>query len=56
MARTRDGKLILNETRPPELYHMAGGWIEKENVADDPAYSDVLRTLKARIGEVWTWK
>jgi hypothetical protein len=33
MARTRGWKLILNETRPPELYHMAGGWIEKENVA-----------------------
>jgi hypothetical protein len=35
MARTFDWKLILNETRPPELYHMAGGWIEKEDVADD---------------------
>jgi len=56
MAHTRDWKLILTETPPPELYHMAGGWIEKENVADDPAYTDVLRTLKARIDEVLTWK
>lgn len=56
MARTRDWKLILNETRSPELYHMAGGWIEKENVADDPAHREVVQTLKSRMDEVWTWE
>ena len=49
MIRTRDWKLILSETRSPELYHMNGGWTEKENVADDPAFADILTSLKAKL-------
>lgn len=55
MARTKNWKLILSETRPPELYHMEGGWTEKENVADDPAYAEVLSSLKAKLDKVWSW-
>ncbi len=32
MARTKDWKLILSETRDPELYDMRGGNVEQENV------------------------
>ncbi len=56
MARTRDWKVILNETRPPELYHMAGGWVEQENVAGDPAHNAVLERLRSSIRDVWTWE
>lgn len=55
MARTKDWKLILNETRPPELYRMNGGWIELENIADDPANAGVLEMLKSKIEETWKW-
>ena len=49
MIRTKDWKLILDETRPAELYHMKGGWIEKENVASDPAYADILSSLTGKL-------
>ena len=55
MARTREWKLILNETRPPELYKMANGWIEKENVADKPAFRNIRKVLEAKINQVWKW-
>lgn len=55
MARTQDWKLILNESRPPELYRMNGGWIEPENVADDPTHTDVFESLKSKIEETWSW-
>jgi arylsulfatase A-like enzyme len=55
MIRTGEWKLILNETRGPELYHMDGGWTERENVADDPGYENVMERLRARLEDVWTW-
>lgn len=55
MARTRRWKLILNETRPPELYRMDGEWVERENVADKPANADVLQSLKSKIEATWKW-
>ena len=55
MARTDEWKLILNETRPPELYHMAGGWIERENVAGEREHRKVRQSLEQKIGELWRW-
>lgn len=55
MARTKSWKLILNESRPAELYHMDGGWTEKKNVADNPDYADILASLRAKIENVWKW-
>ncbi len=55
MARTSQWKLILNESRMPELYNMAEGWIEKENLADKPDFNKVRRALEARIKNVWKW-
>jgi|GEM_PF-899050 len=53
MARTKDWKLILSESQPAELYHMNGGTIERENVADDSRYAEVLKKLKAEIQSKW---
>ncbi len=55
MARMSQWKLILNESRPPELYNMADGWIEKENLADKPDFNKVRRAPEARIKNVWKW-
>ncbi|MHC4533168.1 MAG: sulfatase family protein [Planctomycetota bacterium] len=55
MARTARWKLILNETRPPELYDMANGWIEKENLADKQEFKKIRRTLEAKIKKLWKW-
>ena len=55
MARTSQWKLILNESRPPELYKMADGWIEKENLADKRAFRKVRKALETKIQNVWKW-
>ena len=54
-ARTSQWKLILNESRPPELYKMADGWIEKENLADKRDFRKVRKALEAKIKNVWKW-
>ncbi len=55
MARTSQWKLILNESRPPELYKMADGWIEKENLADKRDFRKVRKALETKIKNVWKW-
>lgn len=55
MVRTSHWKLILNETRSPELYKMAEGWTEKENLAEKRDFRSVRRTLEAKIRDVWKW-
>ena len=55
MARTREWKLILSETRPPELYNMDDGWVEKENVVDRGEFAAVRRMLEARLHSLWRW-
>ena len=55
MARTRDWKLILSETHPPELYHMGTGWTERNNVAKNPQYADIRRDLTAQANKTWPW-
>jgi len=55
MARTREWKFIRSETRPPELYHMNGGWIEKENVVGQRRHRKVRQTLERQVQELWPW-
>jgi len=55
MARTREFKLILNESRSPELYHMDDKWIEKENIADKKEFASQRKSLEAKIKSVWKW-
>ncbi len=55
MIRTREWKFILSESRPPELYHMNGGWVEPENVADAAGNAAVRRNLEGRLKSWWKW-
>jgi len=55
MARTKEWKLIKSETRPTELYRMAGGWIEWENVAEKPEFQAIRKSLEAKLEKSWKW-
>jgi arylsulfatase A-like enzyme len=55
MARTLDWKLILNESRPPELYNMAGNRIEQENVIEKQEYTAIRTSLEKTIESIWKW-
>ncbi len=56
MIRTNEWKLILNETEPPELYHMDGGWIERKNMAEKKEFASVRKSLGKKIETVWKWE
>ncbi len=53
--RTREWKLVLSESRPPELYRMAGGWIERKNLASEEIYASIRRDLETRLISWWKW-
>ena len=55
MARTKDWKLILSETTPPELYRMDSGRREKNNLAHLPEHAHILDRLRNRAQEAWSW-
>jgi arylsulfatase A-like enzyme len=55
MIRTLEWKLILSESRPPELYRMNGGWVERKNVADDTEYAGVRGDLEKHLSGWWRW-
>jgi arylsulfatase A-like enzyme len=53
MIRTLEWKLILSGSRPPELYRMDGGWIERENLAGDKEHAGIQRDLETRLTRWW---
>jgi arylsulfatase A-like enzyme len=55
MIRTREWKMILSETRAPELYRLNGGYIERENVAEGAQAAGVRRGLEQRLQQRWKW-
>jgi hypothetical protein len=55
VVRTREWKLILSETREPELYRMNGGYVERENVAAGASAAQVRRGLEQRLRQWWKW-
>jgi hypothetical protein len=55
MMRTREWKFLLSESRPPELYRMNDGWVERENVADRPEHAPVRRQMEQRLRAFWRW-
>ena len=55
MARTRNWKLIKSETHPPELYHMNGGYIERENLYGQDQYKEISEKLEQKIKNQWEW-
>lgn len=54
-ARTRNWRLILSETHPPELYHVGQAGTERENLAGDPRHRAVLDTLREAIEQAGAW-
>ena len=55
MIRNREWKLLLSESRPPELYRMDGGWIERKNLAGDKQYAGIRRDLEMSLTRWWQW-
>ena len=55
MARTREWKLILNETEAPELYRIGGRPRERANVAAASEHAAVRKRLERRLEQWWRW-
>jgi hypothetical protein len=55
MIRSREWKLLLSESRPPELYCMNGGWVEPRNVAGEKEHARVRKELEGRLTRWWQW-
>jgi arylsulfatase A-like enzyme len=55
MVRTKAWKLILNESQPAELYHMADGRVEQENVAGRAEHADIQKNLEEKARAHWQW-
>ena len=54
-VRTRDWKLIRNETGGHELYKLDGGTEERENVIGDPTHKGIRETLEREADKHWAW-
>ena len=55
MIRTREWKLILSETRDPELYHLPDGGPETANIANNPETTVIRTELEAKLHRHWSW-
>jgi choline-sulfatase len=55
MIRTREWKLLLSESRSPELYRMNDGWMERKNLGGDKEYAGIRRELEGRLLRWWRW-
>ena len=55
MIREGEWKLILNETRAPELYHLRGRSHEVLNVAEVKAHAGIRRELERKLQSWWAW-
>ena len=55
MIREGEWKLILSETRGPELYRLPGHAHEARNVAEAKANTGVRRELETKLRSWWAW-
>lgn len=55
MVRTREWKLIRNETDGDELYALADGFTERENLAGSGEHAEIEAQLRAEAERHWTW-
>ena len=55
MVRTHEWKFLLSESRPPELYRMNDGWIERQNVAEKAEHAAVRRGMEQKLRAFWRW-
>ncbi len=56
MIRSKEWKLILSESEPPELYRIAESrpW-ERANLADSKQHAGVRREMEQRLAQWWSW-
>jgi choline-sulfatase len=55
MIRTPEWKLVLTESRGPELFHMNGGVVERRNVAGKTEHAGVRASLEKQLTHWWQW-
>jgi hypothetical protein len=55
MIRTPEWKLVMTESRGPELYHMDGGVVEQRNVAGKTEHAAVRAKLEKQLTQWWEW-
>ncbi len=56
MVRTQEWKMILNETEPPELYHLAAiSPRERLNLADMQEHVAVRKKMENQLNDWWAW-
>jgi arylsulfatase len=55
VIRTREWKLVLNESCPPELQRTEDGWTEKENLAEKKQFAGIRRELESKLTRWWQW-
>jgi arylsulfatase A-like enzyme len=55
MIRTPEWKLVMTESRGPELYYMDGGVVEQRNVADKTEHAGVRAGLEKQLTGWWKW-
>ncbi len=55
MVRSREWKFLMSESRPPELYRMSDGWLERENVAEKAENATVRREMEQKLQAFWKW-
>lgn len=53
MVRNAEWKLIVSQSRMPELYFMDNANIERENLYGNPKYANVVRDLKKEVLKKW---
>ncbi len=55
MVRTDEWKLVMTETRGPELYRMNDSVTESRNLAREKAHAGVRRKLERQLSGWWKW-
>jgi arylsulfatase A-like enzyme len=55
MIRTPEWKMVLTESRGPELYHMDGGVVEQRNIAGKTEHAAVRASLEKQLTNWWNW-
>jgi arylsulfatase A-like enzyme len=54
-VRNRDWRFIISESRPGELYHLAGGVGEQENLYGQPDVAAMQARLEKEAKRRWRW-
>jgi choline-sulfatase len=53
MLRQGSSKIVVSEAYPTQFYDLAKDSGETENLAQDPAYGEVISRMMRSVGEIW---